>query len=303
MEIIFLGTGAALPTKNRSGTTIAVNIGGETLLFDCGEGAQVQFQKAQLKPGKLARIFISHFHGDHFYGLIGLLTSLQLNGREKPLHLYGPRGLQPYLDFMQKLSQFTFKYEVVIHEFDENQPAALWDLGEYSVAAMPLDHRIFALGFRIAAKPKPGKFDAAKADELGIPAGPERACLQNGEAIVLADGRKIKPEQIVGPQQPGKKIAICLDTKPCANVLELARDVDLLIHDATFEDAKTGLAIETGHSTVVQAANVAKEAGAKQLLLTHISQRYHTDDEMLLAQAREIFPDTILGKDFLRLGL
>ncbi len=301
MEIILLGTSAALPTKARCTSAAALIRLGEILLFDCGEGTQVQFQKAQLKPGKLSRIFISHFHGDHFYGLIGLLTSLQLGGRIKPLFLYGPKGLSEYCGFMQQLSDFTLGYPISICEVENKLEKNIWDFKEYSITALPLEHRILTLGFRLEEKPRPGKFDIKKAEQLGIPDGPLRASLQNGDSVVLPNGKKIKSAQVLGPERPGQTVAICLDSKPCQNSIELARNADLLIHEATFDDSRKERADETRHSTGAQAAQIAKEAKAKKLLLTHISARYEKNDaEEFLAQATKIFPNTILGQDLMR---
>ncbi|MFQ5676729.1 MAG: MBL fold metallo-hydrolase, partial [bacterium] len=214
MEIVLLGTGAAVPTLSRQLSSTALLRDRELLLFDCGEGTQIQLQRAQLKPGKLTRIFISHFHGDHFYGLIGLLTSLQSTGRQVPLDVYGPQGLSEYLSFMQQLSNFTLGYFVQVHEVDRDESGE-WDMGEYVVTAEELDHRIFVLGFRLEEKPRPGKFDTGKAEKLGIPEGPARARLQNGESITLTNGQQVKPAQVLGPERPGKTVTICLDTKPC----------------------------------------------------------------------------------------
>jgi len=301
MEIILLGTSAALPTKARCTSAAALIRLGEILLFDCGEGTQVQFQKAQLKPGKLSRIFISHFHGDHFYGLIGLLTSLQLGGRIKPLFLYGPKGLSEYCGFMQQLSDFILGYPIIICEVENKLEENIWDFKEYSITALPLEHRILTLGFRLEEKPRPGKFDIKKAEQLGIPDGPLRASLQNGDSVVLPNGKKIKSAQVLGPERPGQTVAICLDSKPCQNSIELARNADLLIHEATFDDSRKERADETRHSTGAQAAQIAKEAKAKKLLLTHISARYEKNDaEEFLAQATKIFPNTILGQDLMR---
>jgi len=302
MEIVLLGTGAALPTKSRCTSATALIRLGEILLFDCGEGTQVQFQKAQLKPGKLSRIFISHFHGDHFYGLIGLLTSLQLGGRIKPLFLYGPKGLSEYLSFMQKMSLFTLGYPITVCEVENDLEENIWDFKEYSITALPLNHRILTLGFRLEEKPRPGKFDIKKAEQLSIPDGPLRASLQNGETVVLPNGKEIKPTQVLGPERPGQTVAICLDSRPCQNSVRLARNADLLIHEATFDDSRKERADETCHSTGAQAAQIAKEAKAKKLLLTHISARYEKNDaEEFLAQATRIFPNTILGQDLMRI--
>ncbi|MFQ5708263.1 MAG: ribonuclease Z [bacterium] len=301
MEIVLLGTSAALPTPLRRPAATALVRGGELLLFDCGEGTQSQLQLAGLKPSRLSKIFISHFHGDHFYGLVGLLTSLQLNGRTKPLQLFGPVGLDSYLEFMKKLSHFNLGYEVFIHECNKKTPATVWDMKDYLIKAMPLKHSLFVLGFRVEEKPLPGKFDATEAARLGIPHGPERGRLLRGETIVLADGREVKPVQVVGPERAGKKVAICLDTRPCRNAVELSRGVDLLVHEGTFDDDHTDLARSTGHATVGQAATVAREAGATRLVITHISQRYEKSDEaLLLQQARAIFANTTIGCDSMR---
>ncbi len=302
MEVILLGTGAALPTKWRASSALVVAHEGELLLFDCGEGTQVQFQKAELRPGKLRRIFISHFHGDHIYGLIGLLTSLQLNGRETPLDLYGPRDLADYLEYMQGFSRFKFRYAVSVHEVAPRAEAARWDCGAVTVSTRRLDHGIPTLGFRVEEKPKPGKFDVQAAEQLGVPPGPQRARLQAGETVRLADGSTVRPEQVLGPPRPGRKVAIVLDSRPCRNAQILAQEADLLVHEGTFDQSQAARAAETGHATVTQAAQLARDAGCKKLLLTHISARYREEDEdALLQQAKAVFPNTILGRDLLRI--
>lgn len=301
MRIILLGTGAATPTLLRWPTSTAIMRGGEILLFDCGEGTQVQFLRAKLKPGKLTRIFISHFHGDHFNGLVGLLTSLQLTGRDKEIHLYSPVGLADYLQYMQKLSQFSFVYPIHVHEVPDDADEIIWDLGQYTVTAMPLSHRVRTLGFRVDEKEKPGRFDEAEAERLGIGSGPLRGLLQKGQSVQLPDGTVVHPEQFIGPKRPGKKAAICLDTEPCANAITLANDVDVLIHEGTFIDDKIEWAQDTGHSTAAQAARVAKEAGAHKLILTHISARYdRSNEKQLLQEAQEIFANTVVGYDLMR---
>ncbi len=302
MEVVLLGTSAALPTVRRWPAAVAVVREGEVLLFDCGEGTQVQFQKARLSPGKLSHIFISHLHGDHFYGLIGLLTSLQLSGRDKELNLYGPAGLVKYLHFMCKLSQFTFAYPLHVHEFENAEVKEVWDLGDYTVRFKPLKHKIAAYGFCLEEKTRPGKFDAAAASELGIPVGPERGRLLRGESITLPDGTRVTPAQVVGPGRPGKKIAICTDTEFCENAIALAAGAEVLIHEGTFGHDKEERAAATGHSTVTQAAQVARTAAVKRLILTHISARYdHGQERDLLAQAQAIFPETILAEDLMRI--
>lgn len=304
MDVVLLGTSASLPTLYRYPVSTAVIRESEILLFDCGEGTQLQLQKARLRPGKLSRIFISHLHGDHFYGLIGLLTSLQLNGREQPLYLYGPDGLARYLEFMQDLSDFQFRYQIIIEEMAEGESRKEWDLGDYTVLALPLQHRIFTLGFRIAEKARPGKFDVEAAEKLKIPNGPLRSRLQSGETVDLPDGQKVKPEEVLGPERPGKVVAICLDSTPSKNAVILAEKSDLLIHEGTFDQSREQRAEETSHSTVVQAAEIAKQAGAKKLILTHISARYEeADDAMLLEQAQKVFAKTLIGQDLLRVAM
>ncbi len=301
MEIVLLGTSAALPTQSRWPSATAIIREGEILLFDCGEGTQIQFQKAQLKPGKLSRIFISHFHGDHLYGLIGLLTSLQLAGREKPLYLYGPEGFARYLTFMEKLSQFKFHYEIKITEVSASAEQVLWEMAEYTVTALPLRHSVFVLGFRLQEKTRPGEFDVVTAERLGLPSGPLRRRLQQGETVTLPNGAIVRPEQVLGPPRPGRVVALCLDTRPCPSAVELARDADVLIHEATFDASQQTLAEHAGHSTATEAAEIAKQAGVKKLILTHISARYSEDECAHLAQqAQAIFPNTILGHDLQR---
>lgn len=302
MEIVLLGTGAARPTLRRNATSLALLRESEVLLFDCGEATQIQFQKARLKPGKVTRIFISHFHGDHFYGLIGLLTSLQLANREKELHVYGPAGLTPYLAFMQELSQFRFQFELVAHEVETGSEVTTWDFADYSVTARPLSHRLLTYGFLLAEHARPGKFDPEAARHLGIPVGPERRQLQMGMNVALADGRTINPWQVIGAEQPGGKVAICVDTAPCENAVQLAKETDVLIHEATYDENRADLARLTGHSTIADAARIARKAGAKRLIATHISARYERkDEELLLRQARQFFANTTIGEDLMRL--
>ncbi len=301
MRVILLGTGAATPTLKRWPTSTAIRRPGEILLFDCCEGAQVQFLRAKLKPGKLSRIFISHFHGDHFNGLIGLLTSMQLGGRDKELYLYGPSGLADYLAYMQKLSRFRFGYPIHITEVPEGMASTRWDMGYYSITAMPLAHRMPSLGFRLQEKPRPGKFDEEAANRLGI-SGPLRNLLQQGQPVELPDGARVLPAQVLGPPRMGRKVAICLDTQPCDNAVRLAHDADVLIHEGTFDASKTEWARETGHSTVKQAAEIARQAGARKLVLTHISARYdNSGEKQLLTEAQEVFPNSHIGFDLMRI--
>jgi ribonuclease Z len=304
MEVIFLGTSAGLPTLKRNSAATAIVREGEIFLFDCGEGTQVQLQKAKLRPGKLCRIFISHFHGDHFYGLIGLLTSLQLGGRTTPVYLYSPEGLQDYMAFMQKMSHFAFNYDIEYHEVSPETPEAGWDFRDYRITARFLEHRLPTLGFRFAEFPRPGKFDTKKAARLGIPDGPVRGRLQRGQTVELSNGQTVVPEQVIGPQQPGKTVSICSDCRPCNNTMILAKNADLLIHEATFDASRQELALISGHSTAAEAAKIAKSSRVKKLILTHISARFNNlDDGHLLDEAKEYFDNCSIAHDLMRVML
>jgi len=301
MEVVLLGTGAAAPTLRRWPTSTAILYENEIILFDCGEGIQVQFLKAKLKPGKLSHIFISHLHGDHINGLVGLLTTLQLGRREKKVRLHGPQGLKDYIHFMQKLSHFQLEYPLSVHEIEPDRQQTVWSSAAFQVTAMPLAHRIFSLGFRFKENDKPGKFDAEKAAQMNIPKGSERSRLQSGRPIKAKDGTMIRPEEVIGPEKPGRVVAICADTAPCKNAKQLAQNADLLVHEATFASQDEDMASATGHSTALQAAEVAKAAGVKKLALTHLSARYDHEQEIdLLNNAKKIFNETIIGEDLMR---
>lgn len=300
MKVVFLGTGSAVPTPHRNLSSTAVEHDGRVFLFDCGEGTQIQYRRAGLRPGKLEAIFISHFHGDHLYGLPGFLASLQMAERSAPLRLFGPRGLARYIAFHQKITGFTPGFPVHIAEMPGRADYSSWEIEGFDVECRPLAHRMRCLGWALRQAPRPGKFDAAKADALGIPPGPERAALLAGRSIVLADGTVIEPKEIVGPPRPGLHLAYCVDTRPTASIIALAREADILIHDATFSAEEAEKAHETGHSTTRDAAEMARQAHVRCLALTHLSGRFTPQDEpALLEQARTIFPRTIIARDLL----
>lgn len=261
----------------------------------------MQFRRAGLKPSKLRYIFISHFHGDHLFGLPGLLTSLQMANLRQDVHLFGPKGIAEYIRFHQALCSFGFDYTLRIHEIDEHTPPTIWQTPEYHIEWQPLQHRIFTLGFALIEGPRPGKFDAQRADGLGVPNGPERGKLQSGESIVLANGAQIHPQQVLGPPRAGLKIAYCIDTSPCTGQEQLARNADVLIADSTFPSSEQKWAHQTGHSTTTDAAEVAKRCNVQQLFLTHFSGTIGpTDLPALAEEARAIFPNTIAATDLAR---
>jgi ribonuclease Z len=273
----------------------------EWLLFDCGEGTQVQIVRAGLSPSRLSAVFITHLHGDHFNGLPGLLSTMGLDRRTRDLRLTGPRGIREYLDLLERLRVVFRTYPVELSEFSSlPRLTVVVETAEYTVSALALDHRLFALGYRIDERPKPGRFNVDKARTLGVPEGPLWGRLQSGEDVSLADGKVVRSSDVVGPPRPGKSIAYCLDTRPCTMSVQLAQDVDLLIHEATYTEEFAIEAQTYGHSTAAQAARTARDAGARRLLITHFSSRY-SDSTPLLQEAREVFPDTVVAEDLIEI--
>ncbi|MGH7495847.1 MAG: ribonuclease Z [bacterium] len=301
IDIVFLGTGSAMPAPQRNLSGVALLRQGEIFLFDCGEGTQMQFRRAGLRPGRLRHIFISHFHGDHLFGLPGLLTSLQMAGLHKEVHLFGPRGLDQYIHFHRSLCSFTLEFPLHVHEIEEWTEKVLWKTPEYQIEWQPLQHRIFTAGFTLIEALRPGKFDVERAHQIGVPDGPERGKLQNGEHVKLADGRIVHPHQVLGPPRPGVKIAYTLDTSPCIGQDKLAHNADALIADATFPSAEKEWALQTGHSTAADAAQAAKKCNVQKLFLTHFSGTLNEADLVAHGEeARTIFPNSIIATDLSR---
>jgi ribonuclease Z len=301
MKIIPLGTSSGKPTLHRTVSALAVVGEGEWWLFDCGEGTQMQIARAGLSPQKLAAIFITHLHGDHFNGLPGLLSSMALDCRTKELMLVGPAGIGEYLHLLSGLKICYINYPLILREFDaahfkQRPQEVVFESRSHFVTTRPLDHRIFALGYRLEEKVKPGRFNVERAQALGIPAGPFYSQLQSGRSITLDDGRIVHPSEVLGPPRPGKVVTYCLDTRPCDNTLLLGENADWLIHEATYTDELMEEAQHFGHSTATQAARMALAAKAKRLLLTHFSSRY-LDLRPMLDEARAIFPETYLAED------
>jgi ribonuclease Z len=301
MRIIPLGTSSGKPTLKRNVSALAVAREAEWVLFDCGEGAQMQIPRAGLSPHRLAAVFITHLHGDHFNGLPGLLSTMGLDRRTRDLTLGGPPGIREYLDTLERLRVIFLTYPVELKELDARiKSATVYETAEYTVTARPLDHRLFALGYRVDERTRPGRFSVEQARALDVPEGPLWGRLQAGKEVGLDDGRTIHPSDVLGAPRPGKSVAYCLDTRPCDSSLELARGVDLLIHEATYTEEFASEAREYGHSTAAQAARTARDAGARRLLITHFSSRF-PDPMVLLEEARAIFPDTILAEDLMEI--
>lgn len=300
MTVTFLGTGSGVPSLERGLACVAVQRQGELLLFDCGEAAQIQYRRAGLGFAPLTTIAISHMHGDHVTGLLGLLMSLQMADRVEELELFGPPGLGEYVRCNRRALQTHFGYRLTLRE--EGGPAVFRENDAYRLIAAPLDHRLFCLGFRLEERARPGRFDVGAAKKLGVPEGPLFGRLQRGEAVELPGGLTVSPEDVLGPARPGAVLAYCTDTRPCDAAVELARGADLLIYEGTFDATMPDEAHRKGHSTVADAARVAAAAEVRQLVITHISPRYQ-DIGPLLAQARAIFPNTRIARDLYRVDV
>lgn len=299
-EITFLGTGSGTPTLKRNLACVAVQRLGELFLFDCGEAAQIQYRRAGLGFAPLKAIFISHLHGDHVTGLMGLLMSLQMADRTEPLRVVGPVGIEEYIACNRRALGTGFGYSVEIAEYEV--ACDVLDGDGYTVRCAPLDHRVFCLGFAIEEHVRPGRFDLETAKSLGVPWGPLYGELQQGREVTLEDGSIVRPEQVLGPGRPGARMAYCTDTRPCDGAVELARVAQLLIHEGTFAADMRVEAHRKGHSTVVDAAEIARAAGAEQLAITHLSPRYG-DVQPLLQQAQAVFPNTVIARDLMRLEI
>lgn len=295
MKVVFLGTSSAIPTLKRGLSSVAIIREKEILLFDCGEGTQIQLLKAKIKSNRIKKILISHMHGDHVTGLMGLLMSLEMNNRVEPLHVFGPPGLMEYITTCSRLVCTHFSFPLTIRELDGG---TCWEDEEYSIRCSPLLHRIFTLGYVIEENDKVGRFLPEEAIKLGLTPSPLYGQLQKGQEVTLPDGRIIRPEMVTGPIKKGRKIAYCLDTMPCPGARELSTKADLLIYDGTFGFDKSEKAMMRGHSTALEAALLARECQVKRLALTHISPRY-TSVKSYLTHVRKTFKDTIVARDLM----
>jgi ribonuclease Z len=293
LSLTFLGTGAATPTVDRNVAGLAVHREGETILFDCGEGSQRQMMRYGV-GFTFAEIFFTHYHADHLLGVTGLLRTLGLMDRTAPVTLYGPRGAERVLGAAIALGIERNKFPIEIREIRAGDRLTRPD---YDIVVFETEHRADTVGFALAEHVRLGRFHPERARELGIPEGPLWGRLHHGEAITLDDGRVIRPEDLVGAPRHGRTVVYSGDTRPHLPLIEAARGADLLVHEATFGGDELDRARETGHSTAAEAARVAAEAGVRRLVLTHISPRYGRDAAELLAEARAIFPETIIARD------
>lgn len=299
LRIIFLGTGGSLPTRNRNPSAIMVNRKGELLLFDCGEGTQQQMMRAKTGMMNLSSIFITHLHADHFLGIPGLMQTMSFMGRKEPLLIYGPEGTREFTELFEALGYFNLKYEV---RGIELKPGDLVEREEYVIRALKTEHNISSLGYALIENPRPGRFNREKAIELGIPPGPLFAKLQKGTPVEV-NGKLINPEDVMGAPRPGRTVVYSGDTRPCKSILEASRNADVLIHDGSFADEMADWAEESKHSTAGEVAALAKEAGVRKLILTHISSRYTDDAEPILTDSKKIFENVIIAEDLMEIEI
>lgn len=300
MELQFLGTGAGVPSKQRNVTSIALKLldeRNEIWLFDCGEGTQQQILETTIKPRKIGKIFITHLHGDHIFGLPGLLSSRSFQGGETPLEIYGPKGIKNFVQTSLRVSESHLKYQLNIIEIDET--GLIFKDQGFKVYCEELDHRIKCYGYRVEEPDFQGELQVEKLKALNIPAGPIYKRIKDGEIVTLADGRTIDGKDFIGESREGRIVTILGDTRFHPNSQKLAQNADLLVHESTFSADEGKMARSYFHSTSTQAATVAKEGNVKKLVLTHISARYLGKAVYELEkEAQTIFRNTRVVKDF-----
>ena len=305
MKLIFLGTGAGVPSKFRNVSSILLDLAdttGTAWLFDAGEGAQLQLMKTSVGLRKIRRIFISHLHGDHLFGLPGLLGSRSFQENSGPLDIYGPEGIGEYVETSLRLSASHLTYETTIHEVEDGQE--LFHDHGWRVTTRLLDHVVPSFGYRIEEDERPGELQVDKLRALGLGPGAWYGRLKAVEEVTLDDGRIVDGKDYLGPGRPGRVVALCSDTRPAQNSVDLARGADVFVHESTYARAQAQMAPGYGHSTCVEAAELAVQAGCRTLLLTHFSARYAPEDMAVVqAQAREIFPETYVMTDLTEVGI
>jgi len=300
LTLLLLGTSASRPTVERNVSSIALVREGETMLFDCGEGTQRQMMRYGV-AFSLSDIFFTHFHADHVIGVIGLMRTMALQGRTDPLRLWGPKGAARHLKRAEQFGVDRLTFPVQITELDAGERIKR---NEYAIVPFQVQHGPgAAFGYALKEDDRKGRFDPDLARELGVPEGPLWGRLHRGDSITLDDGRTIDSSVLVGSPRPGRSVVITGDTRPCDATEEEARGADLLVHEATFGDEEAERAVETGHSTAREAAQLARRAGCQRLLLTHFSARYSRDAADLEAQARAEFPDVTIAKDGMQIDV
>jgi len=298
MKIVYLGTSAAAPTVERSLTCICLVRENEVLMFDAGEGAQIAYLKAGLPWNKKMKIFVTHLHGDHCLGILGLLQTMSLQKRIEGVEIYGPAGIEEFITANIKVLNFGLPFPVFITIVNEGN---IVNEKDYRIRCCEAQHGIPAFSYSFEENEKPGIFYPEKARELGIPEGKSWQELQNGKSIQVGD-KKIESSQVTGEKRPGKKIGISGDTRPTKKLEEFFGNSDYLSFDCTFSYELKDRAIETNHSTAKEAAELAKNANVKNLILTHFSARYN-DESLLLDEAKQIHESVIAAKDLLEIEI
>lgn len=300
-ELHILGCGSALPTTRHFATSQVVNLRDKLFMIDCGEGAQMQLRKSRLKFSRLNHIFISHLHGDHCFGLMGLISTFGLLGRTAELHIHSPKGLEELLAPMLNFFCHTLAYKVIFHEFDTRQASVIYEDRSMTVTTIPLRHRIPCCGFLFAEKARPNHIIRDMIDFYKVPVY-ELNRIKNGADYITPEGEVIANVRLTRPSDPPRRYAYCSDTIFRREIAEQISGVDLLFHEATFAESELARAKETYHTTAAQAGRIAVEAGVRRLVIGHFSARYE-DENVLLKEASAIFPDTILAKENLCISL
>ena len=300
-ELHILGCGSALPTTRHFATSQVVNLRDKLFMIDCGEGAQMQLRKSRLKFSRLNHIFISHLHGDHCFGLMGLISTFGLLGRTAELHIHSPKGLEELLTPMLNFFCHTLAYKVIFHEFDTRQTSVVYEDRSMTVTTIPLQHRIPCCGFLFAEKARPNHIIRDMVDFYKVPVY-ELNRIKNGSDYVTPEGEVIVNTRLTRPSDSPRKYAYCSDTIFRPEIVEQLSGVDLLFHEATFAESELARAKETYHTTAAQAARIALGAGVRQLVIGHFSARYE-DENILLKEASAVFPNTILAKENLCISL
>ncbi len=297
MTVTFLGTGASWPTVQRGLSSIALKRGGEIVLFDCGEGTQRQLQKSDLSYQQISQIYLTHYHGDHCFGVPGLVKTMALNERDRPLWIYGPRGLERMVEAWRKMGGWTKNFPIHVQEL---APGDQIERDGYTIEVHDADHSVENLSYALQEPMRPGRFDKPKALEMGIPEGRMFGMLQKGKSVTLDDGRVIEPSMVLGPSRFGRRVAYSGDTQPCLGLMEAAKDADLFICEASFTTDLIERAREVKHMCAQESAAIALKAGARKLAITHISPRYK-DATPVLEEAQAVFPSTVLAEDLMQL--
>ena len=298
MKLVFLGTSAAQPTERRGLSCICLERDGEILMFDAGESAQIAYTKAGLGWNKKMKIFVTHLHGDHCVGILGLLQTMSMQNRTESLEIYGPSGIDEFIAANIKILNFGLSFPVLINTVKEGK---IFEDGKFSIHACKANHSVVAFSYRFDEKDKPGRFNVEQAKKLGIPEGELWNKLQNGNEITI-EGKTILPQQVLGEKRPGKKIGISGDTMPTKELEEFFDGCDYLVFDSTFLDKEKQKALDTCHSTAKQAATLGKNANVRNLVMTHFSARYK-DESGHLEEGRNIHDSVITAQDLLEIEI